>query len=487
MGLNFLVLSAKFFSIIMVFYNQRSCSYTPQQNGVAEHKHKHLLAIARALLFQASLPERFLGECILTASDPTSPSCCPIPLVPHSVDATYVSPQSQTSEPSLTSLSPALLAHSPATSSSASPNSSPPEAILVQPRHSTKASVKPSWMSDFYCQLNYSAPTYTLQGFSSTYTCFVASLSTLQEPRSYKEAAASKEWREAMNVEIMALELDHYKVRLVAKGYTQVEGVNYVESFSSIAKAITAHSLLAVAAARNWEIHQLDTSRQWNQEFTSKLLWFGFVKSYHDHCLFTKGTAHEFIALLVYVDDVLVIVRSDAGISLTRTKYIHDILSDTGLLSAKGVTTPLPQDISYRVQQLSQILLHPCDGHWAVAIHLVCYLKGTPHTGLFFPSSSSLQLRAYCDADWGSCTNTRSSISGFCIFLGSALVSWKTKKQATVSRSSAEAKYCSLVATLCDLQRVSYILPTLGVSPSLPNPMCCDNKAALHIMVNPII
>ncbi|KAL0342499.1 UNVERIFIED_CONTAM: Retrovirus-related Pol polyprotein from transposon RE2 [Sesamum calycinum] len=133
-----------------------------------------------------------------------------------------------------------------------------------------------------------------------------------------------------------------------------------------------------------------------------------------------------------------------------------------------------------------KFLLHPCEGHWAAALHLVRYLKGTSHNGFFFPISSSLQLRAYYDVDWGSYTDTRRSISGFCVFLGSALISWKTKKQATVSRSSAEVEYRSLAATVCELQWISYILPGLGFSPSLPIRMFCDNKATLHIMANPI-
>ncbi|KAL0322172.1 UNVERIFIED_CONTAM: Retrovirus-related Pol polyprotein from transposon RE2 [Sesamum calycinum] len=86
------------------------------------------------------------------------------------------------------------------------------------------------------------------------------------------------------------------------------------------------------------------------------------------------------------------------------------------------------------------------------ALHLVKYLKGNPTQGLFFPSSNPLTLTAYCDADWAGCLDSRRSVTGYCIFLGTALVSWKTKKQTTVARSTTEAEYRSLGTTICELQ-----------------------------------
>ncbi|KAL0430697.1 UNVERIFIED_CONTAM: Retrovirus-related Pol polyprotein from transposon RE2 [Sesamum radiatum] len=533
-----------------------------------------------------------------SSGDPIQPTHCPIPLMPHSTVDACAPPSPNDAVPAPSSTITTSISQSPIVSPTISTNTSPtsisPAPTPLPSRRSTRVSVKPSWMTDFYCQLNCTTSTYMFTGFSSAYTCFVASLSALQEPRSYKKAAFRKEWTEAMNAEILALErnqtweitklpprkkaigckwvfrlklkedgtVDRYKARLVAKGYTQVEGVDYVESFSPVAKAVTVRLLLAVAAAQNWEIHQLDVNNAFLHGHLDEEIFMTPPEGYqvaegsqscHDHCLFTKGSQSDFVALLVYVDDVLVvspslnlitaikqyldelftikdlgvaryflglqIARSTAGLSLTQSKYIHDILSDTGLLDAKSVTTPLPQgvklcaesgsflpdpepyrrlidrllylgftrpDISYGIQQLSQFLLHPCTGHWAAALHLVRYLKGTPHTGLFFPSSSSFEVRAYCDADWVSCLDTRRSISGFCIFLGSARVSWKSKKRATVSRSPAEVEYRSLAATVCELQWVSYILPSLGVSLPLPIPLFCDNEAALHIMANPV-
>ena len=78
------------------------------------------------------------------------------------------------------------------------------------------------------------------------------------------------------------------------------------------------------------------------------------------------------------------------------------------------------------------------------------------------------------------------SLTGYCVFLGSSLISWKTKKQNTVSKSIAEAEYRSMSATTSELEWISYILHDLQVSVQLPFTMFCDNKVAIHIAENPV-
>lgn len=144
-------------------------------------------------------------------------------------------------------------------------------------------------------------------------------------------------------------------------------------------------------------------------------------------------------------------------------------------------------DISYVVQQLSQFLHCPTEIHWKAAIYVLKYLKGCPSKGLFFSKDSSpMTITAYNDSDWASCTDTRRSLTVYCIFIGSSLISWKTKKQKTVSKSSCEAECRSLAATVCKLMWISYILRDLKVKFKIPIASLCDNKSVIHITENPI-
>ncbi|MCI06347.1 copia protein [Trifolium medium] len=93
------------------------------------------------------------------------------------------------------------------------------------------------------------------------------------------------------------------------------------------------------------------------------------------------------------------------------------------------------------------------------------YLKGSLGWGLFFPRKSPIQLKGFSDVDWGGCPDSRQSISGYCFYLGVLLVSWRSKKQVTVARSSSEAEYRALAAATCELQWLHYLLTYLQVQP----------------------
>lgn len=120
------------------------------------------------------------------------------------------------------------------------------------------------------------------------------------------------------------------------------------------------------------------------------------------------------------------------------------------------------------------------------ALRVVRYLSLEPGLGVLMSSTGSNELTAYCDADWASCPNTRKSITGYMVKYGESLISWKSKKQNTISRSSAEAEYRSLASTVAELTWLLGLFKELGVTLQLPVAMHCASKAAIQIAVNPV-
>ncbi|XP_021715979.1 uncharacterized protein LOC110683881 [Chenopodium quinoa] len=100
--------------------------------------------------------------------------------------------------------------------------------------------------------------------------------------------------------------------------------------------------------------------------------------------------------------------------------------------------------LAYAMHIFSQFMQQPRQDHWEAALRTVRYLKGCPGQGILLSSYCDLHITGWCDADWASCPLTRRSINGWLVFLGHSPVSWKTKKQDTVAKSSAKSKYRSM-------------------------------------------
>ena len=215
----------------------------------------------------------------------------------------------------------------------------------------------------------------------------------------------------------------------------------------------------------------------------------------------------------------LEIARSSEGIHVSQRKYALDILADSGLLASKACATLITKDtkglfeggvplkditpyqrligrllyltntrpdIGYVAQFLSQFIQSPTKEHLATANRVLRYIKAAPGQGLFFPSNSTLQIKGFCDSDWATCPNTHRSTIGLCVFLGSSLKSWKSKKQSTISRSSSKVEYRAFATLTCDIQWLKYLFDELQIKLKESVVVYCDNQSTRHIALNPI-
>ena len=105
----------------------------------------------------------------------------------------------------------------------------------------------------------------------------------------------------------------------------------------------------------------------------------------------------------------------------------------------------------------------------------VALIKGSPSKGIFFPSNTELHIKSFCDVDWARCPNTRRSLTGYAVYLGDSLISWRSKKQGVVSRSSTEVEYRAMASVACEITWVLQLLKDLRIEHSRPAMLFCDN------------
>jgi len=164
----------------------------------------------------------------------------------------------------------------------------------------------------------------------------------------------------------------------------------------------------------------------------------------------------------------------------------HDVSQYQRMIGKFLYLTITRPDIAYTVQTLSQFLQRPKVQHWQAALRVLRYIKNQPSLEILMSSQKDMCLTSFCDADWAACPNTRRSITGYLLKLGESLISWKSKKQATVSRSSAEAEYRSLACLTAEIVWVTNLLKELGIKIKQPVSVFCDSKAAIQIASNPV-
>ncbi|GJW82025.1 putative RNA-directed DNA polymerase [Tanacetum coccineum] len=590
--------------------HQTTCAYTPQQNRIAERKRRHLLNVARSLLYQSGLPLSKWTECVLTFAylinrlpssvlngkspfelvygfkpklshlrsfgylcfssilnsfDKFSPKSEKCVLIGYSATKKAYKVYGLESKHSdfQSPLSPnddGIFFQAPNDEGSAQPCSSSADnsevnlATSMGDNSSSEGNVpsnsSPLSQSDLPGNSNQGLP--DLRRLNSTNYCFSTTLNNSTEPTTHSKAIKNPNWIEAMNNEIEALnrndtwticdlppmrkavgskwlwkikykstgEIERYKARVVAKGFSQREGFDYLETFSLVVQMSTVKWMLNVAICNNWDLFQLEINNAFLYgdliEDVYMTLSPGFdndkSKYKYDYSLFIKKSDNVFIMLLVYVDDIVItendvseinkfkmflkskfqikdlgkfkyflgieVLDNKDGICLSQRKYCLDLLHEYGLLAGKPVETPLTENttlnhiesnadpllsnIAYVVHCLSQFMHSSFNSHLDAAMRVLRYLKSSPGNGIQINRNGNLKLRAFADFEWARCPTTKKSVS------------------------STEAEYRSMAFATCEVIWLSNLLSDMGVTGLLHVVMYCDNSSALQIAANPI-
>lgn len=450
-------------------------------------------------------------------------------------------------------------------------------------------------------------------------------------PQSYLEAISGPEkehWRSAIDTELNSLDkkqvfkpvthIPHgrkpigsrwvfviksdgrFRARLVAKGFSQVSGIDYFDIYAPTLRMDSLRILLAISAFRDWEIHQIDvetaylegdlneeifmkcpegmkgtnyvqvvkslyglkqSGRAWNEKLDSKLTSLNFRKSQYDRCIYIHTDLQVVVG--VYVDDLVVcgkilnqvisfkenlssffpikdlgelktiigwrIVRDrkNRTLKISQSHYLRDKVQSYGLNDARTHNSPLNgydgilpakddeqladesayasaigslgyaanstrPDISFATSQLGSFNSSPVIRHWNTVCRVLRYIKGSENFCIkycFGPISQTLDQEhkavMYSDSDFASDVTTRRSVSGYILMIGGGPVCWQSRRQKSISTSTAEAEYVALFEASKQAIWVHGFLSDLRVAKELIDEngllTFTDNQSALAI------
>jgi histone deacetylase 1/2 len=211
--------------------------------------------------------------------------------------------------------------------------------------------------------------------------------------------------------------------------------------------------------------------------------------------------------------------KIDDGLLLSQSKYANDLLKRVGMEHCKPVVTsfsvseklsaytgePLgPEDatkyrsivgalqyltltrpdISFSVNKVCQYLHAPTTQHWTAVKRILRYMRYTLDLGLYIRKCPSLMVSAFSDADWAGCSDDRKSTGGFAVYLGSNLISWSARKQATVSRSNTEAEYKAMANATTEVMWIRILMDKLKMPSPKTARLWCDNMGAKYLSSN---
>ncbi|RVW98549.1 Retrovirus-related Pol polyprotein from transposon RE1 [Vitis vinifera] len=515
--------------------HQSSCAHTPQQNGVAERKNRHLVETARTLLLHSHVPFRFWGDAVLTACYLINrmPSSVLHDQIPHSLlfldQPLYFLPprvfgctcfvhiltpgQDKLSAKAMKCLflgysrfqkgyrcyslethqyfisaDVTFFEDSPffSTTSESLPVSevlpipivSPPDAMPLDHFRFIIVALVSLLLSLF---LRLLLTHFLSLRLHLPRLCLLLMTYPLLFGKSTHEALSHPGWRQAMVDEMAALHSNGTWDLVVLPSGKSTVGCRWVYAVKvgPDGQIASVRLLLSMAAMCSWPLYQLDIKNAFLHGDLAEEVYMeqppgfvaqgesGLVCSTADHSVFYHitpwGNTKDLGKLKYFL-----------GIEIAQSSSDTPMDPNVKLVPGQGEPLGDPREIS------------TARSHWDAVIRILRYIKSTPGQGALYENRGHTQVVGYTDADWAGSPTDRRSTSGYCVFIGSNLISWKSKKQDVVARSSAEAEYRAMALATCELIWLRHLLQELRFGKDEQMKLICDNQAALHIASNPV-
>ncbi|GJT61073.1 retrotransposon protein, putative, ty1-copia subclass [Tanacetum coccineum] len=331
-----------------------------------------------------------------------------------------------------------------------------------------------------------------------------------------------------------------YKACLVAKGYTQLYGADYEETFSLVADIRAIRILISIAAFYDYEIWQIDVkttflngyldediymvqpegfvdpnhpgkvcklqrsiyglkqaSRSWNKRFDEEIKRFSFDQNLDEPCVYQKVSESNVTFLIIFGEATFILGikiykdRSKRLIGLGQNAYMNKILKRYKMDNSKHGHIPMQERLDLnktqgastpkKVKRMQNVPYASAVGSIMYAVRCarpdVIYVLG-----LWWKSKAELRVDCYCDAGFETDRDDTKSQTGYVFILNRGAVDWKSSKQSTTAMSTTEAEYIAASEATMEVVWIRKFILGLGIVPTINKPirMFCDNSAALH-------